>query len=318
MYDVLGLNKDASHDDIKKAYRNLARKHHPDKGGDPEQFKKVQEAYDILSDPDKRRNFDQFGDPNGAPQHPGFPGGFPGGFPADIFAQMFGGQGGRGPLKRANHEHVLNISLEEAYRGLTKNIKIGITRPCFDCMKVCKACNGQGKIQHHVNMGPFSQMFAQPCGQCNQVGKISEGCGNCNRSSVRNENLNFELKIPPGVGDGFAACVRGMGEQAQLPTGEESGDLILIVKVNTHPDFMRQGNDLIWISKISFENSVNGVVLTCPHFDGPLEIDTGKWGVLDPRKDYIIQGKGMPGGNLRCAFDIQYPNSETKFNLTKV
>jgi DnaJ-class molecular chaperone len=315
MYDVLGLNKDASHDEVKKAYRNLARKHHPDKGGDPEQFKKVQEAYDVLSDPERRRNFDQFGDPNGAPQGP--PGGFPGGFPADIFAQMFGG-GQRGPVRRANHEHVINISLEDAYRGITKNIRIGIARPCFDCMKVCKACGGQGKIQQNVNMGPFSQMFAHPCGHCNQVGKISSGCAVCNHQKVRHENLNFEFKIPPGVGDGFAAQVRGMGEQAQVPTGEEPGDLILIVKVNSHPEFMRQGDDLIWIQKISFENSVNGVVLTCPHFDGPIEIDTGKWGVIDPRKDYVVPGKGMPGGKLRCAFDIQYPNSETKFTLTKV
>ena len=313
MYDVLGLNKGASIEEVKKAHRTLVRKHHPDKGGNPEEFKKIQEAYEILSDPEKKRNFDQFGDPNGMPM----PQGPPGGFPADLFAQMFGG-GPQGPIRRANHEHIINISLEDAYRGLTKNIRIGINRPCFNCRKTCRACNGQGKIQQHVNMGPFSQMFAQPCGQCNQTGHTATGCGECKGQKFKTENLNFELKLPPGVNDGYAVCLNGLGEQAQAPQGEISGDLILIVKVNSHPEFMRQGNDLVWLTKISFENSVNGTVLTCPHFDGPLEIDTGKWGVLDPRKDYLVPNKGMPGGNLRCGFDIQYPNSETKFKITKL
>ena len=110
MYDVLGLDKGASSGEIKKAYHKLAREHHPDKGGDPEKFKKVQEAYEILSDPEKRSNFDRFGSAE-APQVGGFPGGF-----GDIFGQMFGGM--RGPPRAEDHTHEIKISLEEAYRGV--------------------------------------------------------------------------------------------------------------------------------------------------------------------------------------------------------
>ena len=125
-YEALGLPKDASEADIKKSYRNLARQHHPDKRGDPEEFKKVQEAYEILSDPQKKQNFDQFGSPEGPPQ------GAPGGFPAEMFAQMFGGGfgfgGPRGPVKRSNFDHELKISLEESYRGTARNLRITLDK----------------------------------------------------------------------------------------------------------------------------------------------------------------------------------------------
>lgn len=126
LYEELGLAKDATPEEIKKAYRSLARTHHPDKGGNADKFKQVQEAYEILSDPQKRQNYDQFGTAEGNPN--GFPPGA--GFPPDIFAQMFGGggtpfgfPGQRGPVRRADHEHTVTISLDDAYRGLTKNMK---------------------------------------------------------------------------------------------------------------------------------------------------------------------------------------------------
>jgi len=133
MYDVLGLSKDASQDDIKKAYRKLAREHHPDKGGDAEKFKKVQEAYEILSDPQKRANFDQFGSAEG-PQGPGA-----GLRPEDIFASMFGGAGSpfgfpsRGPVRRANHDHELRISFEDSYKGHIKEPQVDPSQavPCL-------------------------------------------------------------------------------------------------------------------------------------------------------------------------------------------
>lgn len=319
MYDVLGVSKDATPDEIKKAYRKLVMQHHPDKGGDPEQFKKIQSAYEILSDPAKRQNFDQFGDPDGPSQ---MNGGFPGGFPGDIFSSMFGGGGGgpRGPTRRADHRHNIEISLDDAYNGIRKNIRISLTKPCFDCMKPCQACKGQGKIQHQLQMGPFSQMFAQPCSACNQNGKVSSGCSVCKQAKVKIENLNFEFELPPGVQDGHKITVRGLGEQPQLPSGEEPGDLILIIKIKYHPVFARIGNDILWHPKISFESSVNGAKLTCPHFSGEFEVDTGKWGPLDPRREYVIERKGIPAGkgHLKCVFDIQYPNSPVKYLVTQV
>jgi DnaJ homolog subfamily A member 2 len=316
-YATLGVSKDAPTDEIKKAYRKLAMKHHPDKGGNQEDFKKITNAYEILSDPQKRQNFDQFGNPEG----PQGPQGFPGGFPADIFTQMFGGGGfghGNGPVRRMNHEHELHITLDEAYKGLTKNLHVTLQRPCFTCLKSCKACKGMGKIQQHIQMGPFVQNIVQPCTACNEEGKFSAGCNECNFKKHKLEKLNVELKFEPGVQDGHRTIMRGLGEQPHKPSGEEPGDLVVTVRVKSHPVFMRQGNDLIWPTKLTFESSVTGANITCPHFDGPIEINTAKWGVIDPRKDYIIPGKGFKNGNLRVSFDIIYPNSSIKYILQQV
>jgi DnaJ-class molecular chaperone len=307
MYDVLGLDKGASSGEIKKAYHKLAREHHPDKGGDPEKFKRVQEAYEILSDPEKRSNFDRFGSAE-APQMGGFPGGF-----GDIFGQMFGGM--RGPPRAEDHTHEIKISLEEAYRGVIKNMRVTLTKQCFDCLKQCKDCGGRGMTQHQVQLGPFSQIMNQPCHACGASGQVAKGCQGCNFKKHKLENLNLEIKLKPGTEDGHKTVVRGMGAQPSRK-GEEPGDLVIIVSVNSHPEFMRQGNDLVWLRKISFENSVTGLRFQCPHFDGPLEIDTRKWGIIDPRKDYIVPNKGFPGGNLRVAFDVIYPDPTVKYTLS--
>jgi DnaJ-class molecular chaperone len=313
MYEVLGLDKSASHDDIKKAYRKLAREHHPDKGGDPEKFKQVQEAYEVLSDPDKRSNFDRFGSAEGPPQNMGgFPGGFPGGF-SDIFGQMFGQQ--RGPPKAEDHHHEIKISLEDAYRGVTKNMRVTLTKRCPECIKTCRDCGGRGMVQHQVQLGPFSQLMNQPCQPCSGTGQVNKGCNGCNFKKHKLEHLNLEIKLKPGTEDGHQTVVRGVGAQPSRKE-EEPGDLVITVKVNSHPEFMRQGNDLVWIRKISFENSVTGLRFQCPHFDGPLEIDTRQWGVLDPRRDYVVPNKGFPGGNLRVAFDVIYPDPTVKYTLS--
>lgn len=309
-YEALGVSQDATEADIKKAYRNLARQHHPDKGGDPEQFKKIQEAYETLSDPQKRQNFDQFGDPNG----PSFPGGG-GQMPADFFAQMFGGAfgGPRGPVHRANREHGLTISFEDSFRGLTKNLKIGLAKPCFNCLRKCPQCQGRGSV--HVQLGPMA--IQQPCPMCGGEGGARTGCEACGHARHKIEHLNLQLNIPAGVADGHRMVVRGLGEQAHKPE-EEAGDLIFVIKVAEHPEFMRQGDDLIWSTKISFEDSVRGKKITIPHFDGPIHIDTADWGVLDPREDYIIPSKGFGKGRLRVSFNVVYPPARVRYTLTKV
>ena len=308
-YDVLGLTRDATADDVKKAYRKLAREHHPDKGGDPEKFKKVQEAYEVLSDPEKRENFDRFGTAEGNPN--GFPPN-----PNDIFAQMFGGAfgGQRGPVRRADHHHELKITLEDAYRGLARTFKVTLTKPCFACRSQCPHCHGRGT--HMVQMGPMS--FGQPCQPCGGQGGCSSGCHECNFKKKKHEPLNLELKIPSGVEDGATLAAGGMGEQPQKPD-EEPGDLIFHIKIQDHPELMRQGKDLVWSTRISFTDSVNGKVLQVPHFDGPIEVNTSDWGVLDPREDYLILGKGfVPGGKLRVSFNVVYPPANVKFNLSKL
>ena len=316
MYDVLGLDKSASPDDIRKAYRKLVMIHHPDKGGDPEKFKKIQTAYEVLSDPQKKDNLDRFGTPDGPPTQ---------GMPMDMhdmFAQMFGGGfpgfAQQGPVKRADHHHKLSISFEDSFRGVKKNMKITLTKLCFNCNKKCPQCRGAGKIQHQIQIGPFAQIMTQPCDACQQTGQVSKGCSECNFKKHKLEHLNLEINLEPGVENGHTIVIRGVGEQPQKASGEEPGDLIVHVDVKDHPVFMRQGNDLIWQTKISFETSVTGVKLTCPHFDGPIDIDTKEFGIIDPRKDYTIKGKGFRGANLRIGFDIQYPPKGTTYVLTQV
>ena len=315
-YEALGVSKEAPDDEIKKAYRKLAIKHHPDKGGNPEEFKKIQGAYDILSDPEKKQNFDRFG---GEPPQQGFPPGFP----PDIFAQMFGGGGGnpfgfptqgpRGPVRRSNFDHELRVSFEESYRGATRHLRIGLDKTCFTCTKKCPQCQGRGAVQHQ--MGPM--MFQQPCGPCQGRGSTSSGCSQC-QGGRKKEALNLELKIPKGIENGNVIVGHGLGEQPQKE-GEEPGDILFHIRVEDHPVFMRQGNDMIYHMPISFEDSVRGAKITIPHFDGPIHIDTADWGVLDPREDYVIPFKGFKdGGKLRVGFNITYPHAKTRFTLTRI
>ena len=307
MYDVLGVPKDASPEDIKKAYRKLALKHHPDRGGDPEQFKKLQEAYEVLSDPQKRQNFDQFGNPDG------------GGAMPDFFSQMFGGGmpfgfGHQRQKRRADIHHEIRITLEEAYRGLSKNLKITLAKPCNGCKRRCAQCHGRGQV--HFQMGPMA--LQKPCPACEGQGSMFAGCHECNFKKTKYEALNLELKIPAGVESGNTIVAHGLGEQPRNPD-EEPGDVVFHIIIKDHPLFMRQGDDLVYQTRISFENSVNGEVMEIPHFDGTIKINTSEWGVLDPREDYIIPFKGFKNnGRLRVQFNIIYPNSQTKFTLTRI
>ena len=316
-YKDLGIQRGASDEEVKKAYRKLAMKHHPDKGGDPEQFKKVQGAYDILSDPQKRQNFDQWGTTEPPPQGPNM---------NDIFSQMFGGGGGnpfgfqqgpRGPVRRGNHNHDIHISLEESFRGTCKNLRINITKPCFECQVKCPQCNGRGIV--HLQMGPMA--IQQPCPACQGQGvRTSGGCKSCNFKTKKTETLNLELKIPQGVESGNVLTVHGLGEQP-LKKDEEPGDLLFHIKVGDHPELIRQGLDLVFSTKITFEDSVNGKKIKVPHFDGPIVVDTSDWGVLDPREDYIIPNKGFnvgdKTGRLRVSFNVIYPPAKVKFTLTR-
>ena len=310
-YEALGVPKGATEEEVKKAYRKLALRLHPDKPtGDAEKFKEIQCAYDILSDPQKKENFDRFGTAEG-PQA--------GGFTADMFHQMFGGGGfGRpnGPVRRSDHAHDLHISFEDSYRGTTKNLRINLTKKCFECQTRCQQCQGRGMV--NIQMGPMA--FQQPCPPCQGqgVGGKQGGCQSCNFKSKKIEQLNLELKIPPGVESGNTIIARGLGEQPHK-RDDEPGDLVFHIRVGTHPELLRQGPDLIFQTKISFEDSVNGKKIQIPHFDGPIEVNTSDWGILDPREDYVILNKGfVPGGKLRVSFNVVYPPAHVKFNLSKL
>jgi len=311
-YEALGLQKGASDGDVKKAYRKLALKHHPDKPtGNAEEFKKIQGAYDILSDPQKRQNFDQFGNPDGPPGG-GNP--FQGGFGADIFSQMFGGnpfqQQAQGPKRRNDAQHEIGITMEDSYKGLHKHLRVGLHKPCMGCRRKCPACHGKGMI--HIQMGPM--VMQQPCPSCQGQGSARTGCKDCDGKGSKVENLNLEVVIPAGIEDGGRVICKSLGEQPLNPD-EEAGDLIFIIRVQGHPEFLRQGDDIIWSTKISFADSVNGKKITIPHFAGEIEISTADWGVLDPREDYVIPGKGFKNGRLRVQFNVIYPPARVRFIL---
>ena len=168
-------------------------------------------------------------------------------------------------------------------------------------------------------MGPMA--FQQPCPACQGQGvRASGGCNACNFQSKKVETLNLELKIPPGVESGNVLTAHGLGEQPQKRE-EEPGDLLLHIKVGDHPVLIRQGLDLVFSTKIAFEDSVNGKKIQVPHFDGPIDVDTSDWGVLDPREDYIIPNKGFrvedKVGRLRVSFNVIYPPAKAKFTLTR-
>jgi DnaJ-class molecular chaperone len=299
-YADLGLAKGASEDEIKKAYRKAAMKNHPDKGGDPEKFKKIQSAYDILSDPEKKQNFDRFG--TATPQQPqGFPGGFP-------FPQGFGFPQGFQQVKRNNIEHKVKITLEDSYRGIMKRLKIPIKKVCQKCRVNCQMCGGSGTI--HI------MIITQMCPACHGCGGQQRGCGDCGSQGHTTDIAVVTFEIPAGIESGQQMIAQGLGEQ---PIGihDIAGDFVLLINIIDDPHFMRQGLDLIYPIKITFEESVGGKVITIPHFDGEIIVNTQEWGVLDPREDYIIKNKGFKGiGNLRVSFNIVYPPKDKRFTLT--
>lgn len=319
-YDILGVSRDASQDDIKRAYRKAAIANHPDKGGDPEKFKEVSNAYQVLSDEDKRRRYDQVGDDafeNGG----GMSEGFGGMNPHDLFEQLFRGAGGgfpfhfdfgfgdggmhRGVTKKKDHVHTITISMADAFHGIQKSLRIGMKKACLSCKRQCYTCQGRGSITDMRRMGFMTQMVTRPCDACHGAGASSKGCASCNNLGHTMEEKRVEVKIPAGVNTGHRFVFQGMGEQA-VCDNEVSGDLIMEVLVQADQNFQRQGQDLIHTVKLTLAESIIGKTITIPHFGGDIVINLEEYGIIQPQKTYVLSGKGMPGGNLVIAFQINY------------
>jgi len=324
-YDVLGVPHDASKDEIKKAYKKLAVQLHPDKGGDPEKFKELANAYDVLSDDEKRNQYDQLGDE-------GFQSAGQGGMhevdPHSIFEQLFGGMpfGGMpfgfnmhmntgGPCRKNDHIHPLNISLEDAYKGLHKNIKVSLTNLCKRCKEQCYACQGQGHVMDMKRMGFITQMMQRPCNVCQTSGFIAKGkanCDECKGNGTMKDEHKLDLAIPAGVKDGFLIRFKGLGEQPVNPN-DIPGDLIFEVRVQSDANFTREGDDLVYKVPITFTETVTGKEFVIPHFSGVMHMNSSEFGIVQPNKAYVVRGKGMPGGNLVLVFDVRYPNKKLNF-----
>ena len=325
LYDLLGIQRGASKDEIKKAYKKKALETHPDRGGDPELFKQINNAYNILHGDDTRERYDQLGDERFEASQAGGGGGMHVD-PNDIFNQFFGGgfnfhfnrnngMDEQPNTKCGNHKHVFKIAMSEAYSGTRKTIKLVLQKTCMRCIDRCYACQGRGQITEIRRMGIFTQMLNRPCGQCNgsgTVSKSSNGCTECNGGVRYNDEKIISLDIPPGVETGHSIVLEGLGEQ---PTrqGEQSGDLHIEVFVHPHERFTRDRNDLHIRIPITLRDSIVGTTIEIPHFSGGFQVDTSELGILQPSKQYVIKGKGMPihgkndHGNLIMNFDIQYP-----------
>jgi molecular chaperone DnaJ len=265
-YDILGVSKDASPDDIKSAYRRLAKKYHPDVNKEPdaaEKFKEVNEAYECLSDPNKKSNYDQFGSASGPQGFGGFGNGGFSGFGdfsdlGDIFSNIFGGFGGGASTRNmgARGEDLqvqMNLSFEEAVFGVKKDITLNRVESCSHCsgtgakngteFSTCSECNGSGRVRYTEN-SMFGRIVREGvCKNCNGTGKqIKEKCSECNGNGYKKVNSTITVNVPAGIDDGQVLTMRGKGNCGKR--GGEDGDLHIIVKVKEHKILIRDGFDL--------------------------------------------------------------------------
>ena len=320
-YEVLGVEKSASEDEIKKAYRKLAKANHPDlHPGDKEceeRFKEINEAYEVLSDPDKRAKYDQFGhaafDPSaGGPGGAGFGGFggfgdiFGGGF-GDIFGDIFGGGFGGGQTQRSgprrgeNLRVRLNITFEEAAFGCEKEINVGRVEQCPDCKgtgcapgttpEVCTECHGTGTVTQ-AQRTPFGMMQTQePCSRCGGTGKIiHQPCPTCKGKGKVRRSRRIKVDIPAGIDDGQTISLRGLGNAGR--NGGPAGDLLVTVSVRSHPQFEREGTSILYELPVSIVQASLGAEVEVPTIDGKV-----KYTVPEGTQSgtvFRLRGKGVP------------------------
>lgn len=332
LYEVLGISKSASTDDIKKAFRTLARKYHPDvnKAADAgEKFKEISEAYSILSDPQKRAQYDQFG--HAAPGFGGggaqgfegfdfsemFRGGFGGGFGEnpmeDLFESFFGGGGSRrrqGPRRGDDLRYDIEITLEEAASGMEKELEIPHYVSCQTCKgtgakpgtrpEKCGTCKGTGQVRRvqRTMLGNFTQVTS--CPDCHGTGEVIKSvCPECRGRGHVRKTHKVMIKVPPGVDTGNKLRVPKAGDAGEK--GGEPGDLYIFITVKEDPMFQRDGADLHYRTKISFVQAALGAELEVPTIDGTniLKVQPG----TQPNTVLRMREKGLPHLNSKARGD---------------
>ena len=326
-YEVLGVERNASDSELKKAYRRLAMKHHPDRNPDNEgaerSFKEAKEAYEILSDPQKRAAYDQFGHAGVDPSAGGggFQGG-PGGF-GDIFGDIFGGGGRRssGRARGADLRYNLDLSLEEAVRGTEVKIRIPSKVLCGTCdgsgaepgtsPTTCGTCNGQGQVR--MQQGFFS--VQQTCPRCRGTGQsIETPCTNCRGAGTETETKTLSVKVPAGVDEGDQIRLGGEGETGGR--GGVPGDLYVQINLKPHPIFKRDGSDLYCELPVSFATLALGGELEIPTLGGRAKLKIPAESQTE--RVFRLKGKGVKNvrggaiGDLYCKI-----SAETPVNLTR-
>ena len=337
-YDILGVPKGASADEIKKAYRKLAREYHPDRNpGDAsgeERFKEVQGAYDLLSDPEKRKQYDAFGSANGR-------GGFQGGNVnfgdfnvgdlgdlGDLFGGLFGGRGGRAGGARTSRgqrgsdvEVEINLSFEDSLKGVQTKIPVTLETACSECHgsgakpgtapKICPECNGRGVVAE--SQGFFA--LSQPCPRCHGNGTVIEDpCPRCGGSGRERRTKRYTVKIPAGVKDGTRIRLKGKGEAGFA--GGEAGDLYVVTRVQPSKLYERRGDDLVVDVPVTFSEAALGATVEVPTPDGPVSVKV-KPGTQDGTL-LRVKGKGAPKlkgsgrGDLLARVKVEVPKKLNK------
>ena len=337
-YEVLGVEKGASDDEIKKAHRRLAKKYHPDLNKDnpeaAEKFKELNEAYEVLSDKDKRAKYDQFGFAGVDPNYGGGAGGFGGGFDmgdlGDIFGSMFGGFGGSSRSRRnapqrgeTLQQHVV-LSFEEAAFGCEKEISVTRYENCESCggtgaaagssPETCSYCRGSGQVTQtqRTPLGMFQT--SAPCPQCQGTGKIIRNpCKKCGGVGKQRRNRTLKVNIPAGIDDGQSIRLSGQGGAGV--NGGPNGDVIVTISIRPHPIFTRDGSDVICEIPISFTQAALGDTLQVPTIDGKIEYNIPEG--TQTGTVFRMRGKGIQNVNGRGRGD-QYVrvNIEVPKNLT--
>ena len=341
-YEVLGVSKGASEDEIKKAYKKLARKYHPDLNPDnkeaEEKFKEVNEAYEVLSDANKKARYDQFGFAGVDPSYGagggggGFDGGFDFGDLGDIFGSFFGG--GFGGARRTNPNApqrgesirmAVTISFEEAAFGCEKSVSVDRMETCNTCHgngcaagttpEICPDCHGTGQVQvrRQTPMGVFAT--ASPCTRCGGKGKIiHQPCPDCHGSGAVRQHRTIQVSIPAGIDNGQTISVRGQGNAGR--NGGPAGDLLVTITVRPHELFRREGTSVLCEAPITFAQAVLGAELEIPTIDGKVKYDLPEG--TQSGTTFRLKGKGIPSLNGRGRGD-QYVTVyiETPRNLNK-
>lgn len=337
-YDILGIAKTASADEIKKAYRKAAIKEHPDKGGDPEKFKEIAQAYEILSDPEKREIYDQYGEDA---IKEGMGGGGGGHSPFDIFESLFGGGGGGGfggsfgggggRRSRARRGedvvHPLKVSLEDLYNGTSKKLSLSRNILCPKCKgkgsksgasSHCAGCQGSGMKVSIRQLGPnMIQQMQHVCPDCRGSGEtISEKdkCGQCNGEKVVQEKKFLEVHVEKGMQHGQRITFQGEADEAPDTV---TGDIVFVLQQKEHLKFKRKGDDLFTDHALTLTEALCGFQFSITHLDGrQLLIKSSPGEIVKPKQFKAINDEGMPAyqkpfmkGRLYIQFSVEFPES---------
>jgi len=313
LYESLGVEKSADEKEIKKAYRKLAVRHHPDKGGDEAKFKEISAAYEILSDAEKRSKYDKYGLEGVSDE-----GGGGGRSPDDLFSMFFGGRGGgrsSGPRKGESVNHPIKVSLEDLYNG--KTVKLAINRQkIIGEARSCDSCDGQGVVVElrQIALGMVQQVQRR-CTECSGEGYLMK---------TQKERKVLEVVVDKGMKNGQKVVFRGMADEKP---NMEAGDINFIVQEKEHPTFKRKGADLLITKTLSLNEALCGFEWALPHLDDRTIIIKSRPGeVIQPGQAFVkvVAGEGMPShgnpfvkGNLYVLFSIDFP-SDNELNASAI